>query len=72
MQHPYAHHVDVASHPVWASPLATLVLWATVIVLSVTGVVMTYTHGDAGVFLLVIALIVAAPAAAASHYRSYR
>ncbi len=68
MQHPYAHHV--AHQPVWASPLATVVLWTAVIALAVAGVVMIYTHGDAGVLLLVAALIVAAPAAASSHYRS--
>ena len=69
MQHPYAHHV--AHPPVWASPFATDVLWTAVIALAVTGTVMIVTHGDAGVLLLVAALIVAAPAAAASRYRSY-
>lgn len=70
MQHPYAHHV--AHHPVWESPLTAVVLWTAVIALAVAGVVMITTHGDAGVLLLVVALIVAAPAGAASHYRSYR
>lgn len=69
MQHHFAHHV--AHQPVWASPLATVVLWTAVIALAVSGTVMTVTHGDAGILLLVAALIVAAPAAAASRYRSY-
>ncbi|MCI9858212.1 hypothetical protein [Microbacterium proteolyticum] len=69
MQHPYAHHV--IHQPVWATPLATVVLWTAVIALAAAGAVMIITHGDAGVFLLVAALIVAAPAAASSRYRSY-
>ncbi|MDQ1083862.1 MULTISPECIES: hypothetical protein [Microbacterium] len=70
MHHPYAHHV--AHRPVWATPLATVVLWTAVIAFAVAGAVTIPFHGDAGAVLLVAALIVAAPAAAASHYRSDR
>lgn len=69
MQHPYAHRVG--QQPMWATPLATVALWATVIVLAVAGAATFLTHGDAGVLLFVAALAVAAPAAAASRYRSY-
>jgi hypothetical protein len=68
MQHPYAHHV--ADRPAWAT-LATVVLWTAVIAFAVAGLAIITMHGDTGVFLLVAALIVAAPAAAASRYRSY-
>lgn len=69
MQHPYAHHV--AHRPAWATPLATVALWAAVIAFTLAGLTVMTMHGDMGVFLLVAALIVAAPAAAASRYRSY-
>jgi hypothetical protein len=69
MQHPYAHHV--AHRPTWATPLATVVLWTAVIAFAVAGLAMIPLHGDTGALLLVAALVVAAPAAAASRYRSY-
>ena len=42
-----------------------------VIAFAVAGLAIITMHGDTGVFLLVAALVVAAPAAAASRYRSY-
>lgn len=66
MHHPYARHV--AHRPVWANPLATVVLWTAVIAFAVAGAVTIPTHGDGGAVLLLVALILAAPAAAGVRY----
>lgn len=56
--------------PVWATPVATAILWTAVIALAVAGLFMLTVHGDTGVLLMVAAMIVAAPAAAATRYRN--
>jgi len=52
--------------PTWTVTAASILLWAVVLVLAVTGVWMLSVHGDVGAVLLVAALIMAAPAAAMS------
>jgi len=66
MHHPYAH--PVAHRPLWASPFATVVLWTAVIAFAVAAALTIPNHGDGGAVLLLIALILAAPAAAGSSY----
>ncbi len=56
--------------PLWATPVATAILWTAVIALAVAGLFMLTVHGDTGVLLMVAAMIIAAPAAAASRYRN--
>ncbi|WP_150957502.1 hypothetical protein [Microbacterium testaceum] len=59
------------SVPIWATPLVAALLWTAVVVLAIAGIAMLTVHGDTGVLLFVAALVVAAPAAAASRLRSY-
>lgn len=69
MQH--EHSPSATRQPAWTSRFATLSLWTVVVLLAAVGIVLLTVDANLGGILLIAALILAAPAGAASRDRTY-